>query len=221
MSLPACIYNNDYGDITMCNKNIRDDNVPHIPPVIIPNKPNMVNIDRLEDINSRISERNLPSSYLQQQFSMRPISTKYASTMPILDGRAKATVPIIYKQPYQIGTTFNPGSSSPFVGYASNVNDESRLRNQFFGLQHCEQSVYVPKSNSDMYMVKVSGGHRSEPMLFPNLFVEPEMEAFNPNTVNVGKNFFENNTRVQLKNNPEKYSQQQHQTQAINRKIMP
>jgi hypothetical protein len=140
--------------------------------------------------------------------------------MPVLDGRAKATVPIIYKQPYQIGSTFNPGSSSPFVGYASNVNDESRLRNQFFGLQNCEQSVYVPKSNSDLYMVKVSGGHRSEPMLFPNLFEEPEMETFNPNTVNVGKNFFENNTRVQLKDNLEKFSQQQHKTQAITRKIM-
>jgi hypothetical protein len=69
-------------------------------------------------------------------------------------------------------------------------------------------------------MVKVSGGHRSEPMLFPNLFAEPEMETFNPNTVNVGKNFFENNTRVQLKDNIEKFSQQQHKTQANNRKIM-
>ena len=210
MSLPACIYNNDYGEITMNNnRNILDDNIPHIPHLVLPNKPNMVNINRLEDINSRISERNLPSSFLQQQFSMRPISTKY-STMPILDARVKPIVPIIYKQPYQIGSTFNPGSSSPFVGFSSNVNDESRLRNQFFGLQNCEQSVYVPKSNSDLFMVNVSGGQRSEPVLFPNLFAEHDMEAFNPNTVNVGRNFFENNTRVQLKDYPEKYSKQPH-----------
>jgi hypothetical protein len=219
MSLPACIYNNDYEEITTNNiRNIQDDNVPYIPKLVLPNKPNMVNINRLEDINSRISERNLPSYFLQQQFSMRPISTKY-STMPILDGRAKPTVPIIYKEPYNISSTFNPGTSSPFVGYASNVNNESRLRNQFFGIQNCEQSVYVPKSTSDMYMVNVCGGKRNEPMLFPNLFAEYEMEPFNPNTMNVGQNFFENNTRVQLKDHPEKYSKKQHMTQPINKKL--
>jgi hypothetical protein len=178
----------------------------------------MVNINRLEDINERISERNLPSSFLQQQFSMRPVPTKY-SMMPILDTRVKATVPIIHNEPYNIGSTFNPGTSAPFTGFSSHVNDESRLRNQFFALQKCEQSVYVPSSNSDMFMVRVSGGERSEPQLFPRLFEEPEMEAFNPNTMNVGKNFFENNTRVQVKDLPEKYSKTSHKTAPINRKL--
>lgn len=185
--------------------------VPHFKKIELPNKPNMVNINRLEDINERISERNLPSSFLQQQFSMRPVSTKYAM-MPILDTRVKATVPIIHKEPYNIGSTFNPGTSAPFAGFSSRVNDESRLRNQFFALQKCEQSEYVPSSNSDMYMVRVTGGERKEPQLFPGLFEEPEMEAFNPNTANIGKNFFENNTRIQLKGIPEKYSKIPHNT---------
>jgi hypothetical protein len=192
--------------------------VPHFKKPVLPNKPNMVNINRLEDINERISERNLPSSFLQQHFSMRPVPTKYAM-MPILDTRVKATVPIIQKELYNIDSTFNPGTSAPFTGFSSHVNDESRLRNQFFALQKCEQSVYVPSSNSDMFMVRVSGGERSEPRLFPRLFEEPEMEAFNPNTMNVGKNFFENNTRVQMKDLPEKHSKQQHKTSPINRKL--
>jgi len=200
-------------------KSIYDDQVvPHYNKPVLPQKPNMVNINRLEDINERISERNLPSSFLQQQFSMRPVPTKY-SMMPILDTRVKATVPIIYKQPFSIGSTFNPGTSAPFSGFSSQVNDESRLRNQFFALQKCEQSVYVPSSNSDMFMIRVSGGERQEPQLFPRLFEEPEMEAFNPNTLNVGKNFFENNTRVQTKDLPDKYSQAPHKTNPINRKL--
>jgi hypothetical protein len=200
-------------------KRIYDDQVvPHFNKTELPNKPNMVNIERLEDINERISERNLPSSFLQQQFSSRPVSTKY-SIMPILDTRAPATVPIIYRQPYHTSSTFNPGTSSPFIGFSSHINEESRLRNQFFALQRCEQSEYVPSSNSDMYMVRVSGGERSEPHLFPRLFEEPEMEAFNPNTMNVGRNFFENNTRVQMKDLPEKYSRTPHKTTTINKKM--
>jgi hypothetical protein len=70
-----------------------------------------------------------------------------------------------------------------------------------------------------MFMVRVSGGERQEPQLFPRLFEEQEMEAFNPNTLNVGKNFFENNTRVQTKDLPDKYSQAAHKTNPMNRKL--
>jgi hypothetical protein len=188
----------------MDDKRIYEDQiVPHFKKTVLPERPNMVNINRLEDINERISERNLPTSFLQQQFSIRPVPTKY-SMMPILDTRAKSSVPIIYKQPYNINSTFNPGTSAPFSGFSSHVNDESRLRNQFFALQKCEQSTYIPQSNSDMYLVRVAGGERKEPQMFSRLFAETEMDAFNPNILNVGKNFFENNTRVQMKDLPTK-----------------
>ena len=42
--------------------------------------------DRLGEINSRISERNIPSAALRPAFDVRPISSKYA-TMPILETR--------------------------------------------------------------------------------------------------------------------------------------
>jgi hypothetical protein len=183
----------------LTDKRLNDDQVvPHFTKPVLPQRPNMVNINRLEDINERISERNLPSNFLQQQFSIRPVPTKY-SMMPILDTRAPSSVPIIYKQPYNINSTFNPGSSAPFSGFSSHINDESRLRNQFFALQKCEQSVYVPPSDSDMYHIRVTGGERKDPQLFPGLFEKPEMAPFNPNTLNIGKNFFENHTRVQVK----------------------
>lgn len=208
--------------INFLNNEKKVEAIPQFKQISLPNKPNMVNIDRLEDINQRISERNLPSSYLQQQFSSRPISTKY-SMMPILDTRVKSSVPIIHRDPYNVHSTFNPGTSSPFIGYSSHINDESRLRNQFFALQKCEQSEYVPSSNSDLYMVHVSGGERKEPLLFNHLFQENDFSSSNNNNFNInmeiGKNLFENNTRIQLKDIPEKYSRKQHQTPHINRKL--
>ena len=51
------------------------------------------NNDRDAEINKRLEERNMPSAPLQPQFSQRPVSTKYA-LLPIIDRRAKATVPL-------------------------------------------------------------------------------------------------------------------------------
>jgi hypothetical protein len=60
-------------------KSIYDDQVvPHFKKAELPQKPNMVNINRLEDINERISERNLPSSFLYA------ISVRLKSAMFIL-----------------------------------------------------------------------------------------------------------------------------------------
>ena len=42
------------------------------------------NIKRDEELSNRIAERNIPSAYLEPQFSQRPVSTKYA-LLPIVD----------------------------------------------------------------------------------------------------------------------------------------
>ena len=47
-----------------------------------------VNNERVEKLNNRIYNRNIPSSNLQNSFSIRPVSTKY-SVMPILDMHKK------------------------------------------------------------------------------------------------------------------------------------
>ena len=164
---------------------------------------------RTEALNERLYMRNVPSRQLQPNFSMRPVSTKY-DCMSIMDRRASSKIPIIEEPTYDIRTTFNPGNAeAPWSGFATNVNEESKLRNQFFALQNCEQANYVPSTTSDMYTVKVSG--REEKCVFPNLvesgsnalgsiYVDPKLAPFNPNTCNIGKKLYNNHTRQQIMN---------------------
>ena len=156
------------------------------------------NQSRTEELNDRIAVRNIPSSILQPSFSIRPVSTKYAM-LPIVDRRPVPKEPIMKAPRYNISTTFNPGNATaPWGGYASTVNDESRLRNQFFALQKCGQSSYIPSSNSELYNSVVVSRPQQQP--FPNLFREESFSTFDPNVCNLGNNMFDNCTRVQLKN---------------------
>lgn len=156
------------------------------------------NLERTEELNDRISVRNIPSSILQPRFSIRPVSTKYAM-LPIVDRRPVPKEPIMKVPVYNIQKTFNPGTATaPWSGLASQVNDESRLRNQFFALQKCEQAEYVPSSNSELYDYQVNGNNTTQP--FPGLFHQEKFNNFNPNVCNLGKKLFDNCTRVQLKN---------------------
>ena len=156
------------------------------------------NNDRIEQLNDRISIRNIPSSVLQPQFSTRPVSTKYA-LLPIVDRRPVPKEPLLNVPTYNIQQTFNPGNAvAPWSGFASSVNDESRLRNQFFAMQKCEQAEYIPSSNSDMYKHTVQGNNEKQP--YPGLFREEIFNEFNPNVCNLGNRLFDNCTRVQLKN---------------------
>ena len=150
---------------------------------------------RVENLNKRISDRNIPSAELPPSYSIRPVSTKYA-TMPILDQRKQATIPANNCQSFSVGTTFNPGNAqAPWVGYASKVHTESALRNQFFALQSADQGVYVPSSNSDLYKVEVSSRPMNQP--FPGLFKTQSFEPFDPNPDNLGNQLFQNSTRAQ------------------------
>jgi hypothetical protein len=156
---------------------------------------------RTEELNDRISTRNIPSNPLQPQFDIRPLSTKYAM-MPIFDRRPIPTVSIEVLPTYDIRTTFNPGNAqaaAPWAGFANNVNDESRLRNQFFALQRgAGQSSYIPSRGSDMYEVNVPTNDQIlQP--FPGLFEPPRFDNFNPCPKDNGINFFDNCTRHQIK----------------------
>jgi len=155
------------------------------------------NLNRANELNERISSRNVPSNPLQAQFSIRPVSTKY-EILPIFDRRPLPTVPIQRQPTFNMETTFNPGTANgPWSGFATNVNDESTLRNQFFALQKNPQAYYIPPSTSDMYQVKVDGTQLNQP--FPDLFRQQQFQQFNPNECDMGKNFFDNCTRQQVK----------------------
>jgi hypothetical protein len=155
------------------------------------------NIDRDEELNRRIVARNNSGGPLQPQFSLRPVSTKYA-VLPVVDRRPKPNVTLESYPNYSVEDNFNPGDTQgPWSGFASNIDKESTLRNQFFALQKCEQSNYVPSTKSDMYEVKAVGRQENQP--FPGLFKEESFAPFNPNTCQVGSDLWGNNTRVQIR----------------------
>ena len=153
------------------------------------------------ELDNRIYDRNIPSSALQPEYSLRPVSTKY-SVMPILDQRKPSTVALSNYNKYDLEKNFNPGNSkAPWNGFASNINKESILRNQFFSLQKSEQSVYIPSSNSSLYNISIPYDLcANQP--FPDLFNKQEFDYFNPNldATRIGYNIFNNDTRGQLLN---------------------
>ena len=163
----------------------------------------LCNLDRTSQLSNRIAERNVPSSPLQPSFSIRPVSTKYA-LLPVLDRRAPATVPIKQEAPYSVDNVFNPGTATaPWSGFADHVNVESSLRRQFFALQKCEQSEYVPSTASDMYTVNVQSSKPVE-QPFPGLFrrymaSQPDEHNTHPKSTE-SQSVFDNHTRQQRMN---------------------
>jgi len=155
------------------------------------------NHGRVDELNNRIAERNIPSKELQPQYSIRPTSTKYGY-MPILDQYNKSSIPLNSYTPYSTKTVFNPGNAkAPWNGFSNNINIESKLRNQFFALQKCEQSEFVTSSTSDLYQTKID--YTQQKQTHPLLFDKPDLAPFNPNIHNLGGSLFNNHTRYQIK----------------------
>lgn len=157
------------------------------------------NINKDTELSDRIYERNVPSQTLAPQFSMRAVPTKY-SHFPIVDPRPPAErVPIKNQPVYNVETVFNPGTAqAPWSGFSSNIDGESRLRNQFFALQHNDQRDYVPSTKSDMFesVIPVKQNEQSHPLLFK----KEEFNKFNANPHETGQSQFNNHTRQDIKN---------------------
>ena len=149
--------------------------------------------------NVEIYGRNIPSHNLQPYINVRPVMTKY-SKLPIVDPRKELYSKLNELPVYNVGSTFNPGTSkSPWSGFSSNINLESELRNQIFALQKCSKSVYVPKSTSNLY--KSDMRQENYAGVHKNLFVKEEFNRFDPNldSDKIGFSLFNNATRQQLK----------------------
>ena len=158
--------------------------------------------ERVDEINSRLSSRNIPDSPLEPHYDLRPVQTK-RTLFPIVKNSRSMTEP---KLPYPVHNTmnnFNPGNdTAPTSGFTRNVDVETVLRNQTFALQHgANQSVYVPSSASDLYNVTVVSKPSVQP--HPDLFAMPQFTtASHPNLVDtaIGNDRFFNHTRTQLRN---------------------
>ena len=157
------------------------------------------NIEKDVELSNKIYERNIPSRPLQPQFSMRSVSTKF-SYFPIVDPRTPAQLVPIEPQPtYDVETVFNPGTTqAPWAGFATNIDKESTLRNQFFALQNCDQRYYVPSTSSDLYesIIPVTNNVQKHPLLFK----QQQFNKFNANPYGTGQELFNNHTRQDIKN---------------------
>ena len=119
--------------------------------------------DRSQELNQRIYSRNIPSAEPPVHFSPRPVPTKY-TTMPILDHRIKPKV-MIHSTSFTT-KDFLPGTNAP--GYSNFVDTESSLKNITYALQSSSHAVYVPSSQSDLYIHTVPPSPVVQP--HPHLF---------------------------------------------------
>jgi hypothetical protein len=161
----------------------------------------LANFDKQNFINSEISSRNFPSSGLTMNFSFRPVNTKY-TFMPTVAPLVKSVEPIVNYNNYDTSSVFFPGTRKMhYCGFASNVDRESTLRNQFFALQKADQKAYIPPSTSDLYENNINFAPKNENLDSHLLFREQQFQDFNPNRFStIGNELFYNSTRVQLKN---------------------
>ena len=158
--------------------------------------------DNQAQMNRQLYERNVPSQMLQPYLDVRPLSTKY-TFLPIVDPRVSIKTPLIQQPTYNIKHTFNPGNTKgPWSGFSSQVEEESSLRNQYFALQKCNQAVYVPNSDSDLYKAPVFLKKSDDVLLGKTPFLFQEETYLSPNSGMGEKkdtSLFLNNTRMQRK----------------------
>jgi hypothetical protein len=157
---------------------------------------------RVDELNTRILSRFSCDTPLQANFDVRPVPTKYAR-FPVIDRITQPKIGIKDRGDFRVSDTFAPVQSrGPVDGYFSQVDKESTLRNQFFAIQAAPQSTYIPRSDSDLYKVKMPKPSVSEPQPHMGLFDRYQMDVLAPGRnidPKIGHKTFMNDTRVQLR----------------------
>lgn len=155
---------------------------------------------RLDELDSRLAERQFSDRPLQPNFNFRPVATKYAY-LPVIDRRAKPQVPIVKHEMYNTATNFSPATSNgPVASYLANIDLETVLQNRHVALQHgADQGVYVPSSKSDLYGFSAVG--RQEDMGDRAIIFDKKSLDTRVSDVarQIGQDRFHNNTRTQLR----------------------
>jgi len=166
------------------------------------------NNGRLQVLNDRIYDRNLPSEEITQQFDPRPSRTRQV-LFPALDCNMPSNTPIKRdERSFNTSQQFTPGSSGPFSGWATQIDSDSTLKSLYRTTQKwTPQNSYIPGSQSDMFRDNANVKHMpnkyteqimgSHSLLF-NRFESNQVERFSCS--NIGIDRFNNHTRQQLKN---------------------
>jgi len=156
----------------------------------------------IDEFNTRLNGRIFSDSPLEPNFNMRPVPTKYA-VFPIVNRRKPLIEEKLKYVGYNQEVNFTPAvSKGPVSGYMNNVDTETVLRNQTFGLQRgMGQDLYVPSSTSELYNVSVVSRPSEQP--YQGLFTQHTFSNKpHPNVENttIGRDQFFNHTRTQLRN---------------------
>lgn len=163
----------------------------------------MDNIDRVEEINSRLNNRKQSDVMLEPVFDPRPTGTR-GGMMPIISTKKESNESFYGYTNYNPSNNFAPATrTAPFRGFVENINEESELRNQIFALQRSEKGLYVPQSFGDLYLVNVpeKGLTQQEQHHFhPGLFKEEQFTRVDPGSKYDTKKMFNNDTSQALKN---------------------
>lgn len=157
--------------------------------------------ERVDELNTRMIDRQFPDSALKPNINTRAIQTKQ-SRFSVLDHHPVSEIKANEFPEYTL-SNFNPGSDrAPVSGYFSKVDLENELRNQKFAKQHgAAQGVYIPSSNSDLYKTHVISTPSVQP--HPLLFIKPSIDSttqINAIESKLGKDKLFNHTRTQLRN---------------------
>lgn len=156
------------------------------------------NTHRTQELSNRIYNRNLPTGALSLSYDPRPTQTRYVK-MPVVDCRKSSSVPCKNEVIFNPYTTFTPGQTAPFSGFATDIDQESRIQSRFFPLQKGAQSKFIPSSNSDLYRVDMNITHPVV-MNHPLLFKQEQFAPANMNKCGLSNKIFNNFTRFDLRN---------------------
>jgi hypothetical protein len=158
--------------------------------------------ERTDELNDRIQQRVYSTHPLKPLYDIRPVSTKYAK-FPMVDRRVPPQVALTSYLDYSTTGSFaSMESNGPVDGYFDNVNVESQLHNRYFALGSGSKGVYVPSSNSDLYVGHALGaGSLKDAQPFPTLFEDgvAGLSTSGPSGPPVGFQQFLNSTRMQLR----------------------
>jgi len=147
-------------------------------------------IYREQLINTRISERNIPSQELPPLLSFYPKSTKYHS---IVDYKVITNTKLKDYEIFNTTQVFNPGTKSPWHGYVNAIDVESELKNQIFQLNRSSKNVYVPSSTSVLYKHPTMNSTQVVSYSFlnnPPLYTKDKKSTFHNHTRNQLKDVY-------------------------------
>lgn len=157
---------------------------------------------RVQSINDRLINRNLPDITLQNSFDPRPQNTKY-HRFPLINRKVKNAYPIQKEPDYQPRLHFNPGSYAPYSGYATNIDSESRMKNIFQPLQkYGNQNYYIPSSNSSLYNTDYIRPNVNQELINKHVLLQhtTTFAQHNPDIYRLNIDRFNGHTRQHVKN---------------------